>query len=372
MVELVKTVKCKVEVSTEIKPLFHDTLLKFSQACNNILKIAIDNKTSNKVKVQHLCYREIKKQYNLPANLVIRAIARVCASRKGKHKVTQFRPSSVEYDVRTFSIKFENGFYYVSLATAQGRVKNLKLSIGNYQLGLLKGQNPTSATLVWNKRKKVFYLHIVLSYPVPPPRGDRPVGVDLGINKIATASNKTEFKIKNLKSVRKHYLQVRTSLQKKGTRGAIRLLRRLSGKEKRICRQINHIISKNLIDSLKDEEYLVFENLKNIRQRVRVAKKQRRNLHSWSFGQLIDFSTYKAKAKGIAVVFLDAKNSSRQCSRCGHISKSNRRSQSLFRCVNCGFQHNADLNASINLAKRAGSNGLGCLSASPKISALTG
>jgi putative transposase len=331
-IKLVKTVKCKLEVPKEVKPILHDTLLKFSQACNDILKVSIENKTSNKVKVQHLCYREVKEKYSLPANLVIRAIARVCASRKAKHPVKKFKPTSIEYDARTFSLRFLGGYYFASLSTVKGRVKNIKLSIGNYQLGLLKGQNPTSATLVWSKRKKVFYLHIVLSNPIPPPREARKyIGVDLGINRIATASNKVKFRVKNLKQVRNHYLKVRSSLQKRGTKGAKRVLKRLSGKERRICREINHIISKQLVESLNDGECLVFENLKDIRKGVRLAKRQRRHLNSWSFGQLIDFCRYKSLQRGIRVVFVDARGSSKECSRCGYISKSNRKSQSLFR-----------------------------------------
>ncbi|HEX3034246.1 MAG TPA: transposase [Thermodesulfobacteriota bacterium] len=247
-------------------------------------------------------------------------------------------------------IKFTGGYYFVSLSTTQGRVKDIKLSIGNYQLGLLKGQEPTSATLVWDKRKKVFYLHIVLSKPVPPPRETKKyVGVDLGINRIATASNGVEFKTKNLKQVRNHYLRVMASLQNKGTRGAKRTLRRLSGKEGRICNRINHIISKQLVAPLNEGDCIVFENLKHIRQRVRLAKEQRRVLHGWSFGQLINFCTYKAVEKGNTVVSIGPRNSYRGCSRCGHVSWSNRKAQALFRWVQCGFQHNSDLNASTRM-----------------------
>jgi hypothetical protein len=54
-----------------------------------------------------------------------------------------------------------------------------------------------------------------------------------------------------------------------------------------------------------------------------------------------------------AAEFVDARYSSQCCSRCGHIDKRNRLSQSEFSCRQCGFQCNADLNASYNLARRA-------------------
>jgi transposase len=59
--------------------------------------------------------------------------------------------------------------------------------------------------------------------------------------------------------------------------------------------------------------------------------------------------SYKAEARGIAVVKVDPRHTSQMCSRCGHQARNNRRSQSLFLCRNCGYCLNADLNASYNI-----------------------
>ncbi|WP_041657758.1 zinc ribbon domain-containing protein [Marinithermus hydrothermalis] len=53
------------------------------------------------------------------------------------------------------------------------------------------------------------------------------------------------------------------------------------------------------------------------------------------------------------------RHTSRTCSRCGHTSKASRRSQARFRCEACGFQHNADWVASVNIARRALAQGAG-------------
>ena len=74
-------------------------------------------------------------------------------------------------------------------------------------------------------------------------------------------------------------------------------------------------------------------------------------MHSWNFAQLQRFIEYKAQAKGIKVVYVDARYTSQKCSRCGHTSKKNRRDQARFVCERCGFQLNADLNASRNIVK---------------------
>ena len=41
---------------------------------------------------------------------------------------------------------------------------------------------------------------------------------------------------------------------------------------------------------------------------------------------------------------------SQRCSACGHVARSRRESQALFRCIACGFAGNADVNAARNIA----------------------
>lgn len=353
-----RTVKIKLNPTPPDKLIIQQTLDACNKAMNWISEMAWQKKCFNRVALHHLLYYELRDRFNLPSQIAIALKDKICASYKADNKKKH------SFKAKAFPLNFPRTAKLVSetvisFNTIKGRLRVFMI-LGDFQKQYLRDKSwrIRESEIVYSNHK--YFLHLVVQRDEPEEtKADKPVGVDLGINRSATPSNKAKLRIKNFKSVRNHYRQVRKQLQSKGTRGAKRPLRRLSGKEKRLCKHINHIISRDLVDSLRNGEYFVFENLKGIRQRVRLAKKQRRNLHSWSFGQLIGFSTYKAKAKGIPVLFEDAKNSSRECSRCGHISKSNRMSQSLFRCVSCGFQHNADLNASINLAKRAGSIGLG-------------
>ena len=344
--KLVKTVKCKLEVSKEQNDILKETLNRFACACNDILKISLENKTTNKVRLQHLCYREIKKRYSLPANLVIRAIARVAVKRKGKKKAKFFKATSLDLDQRVFSFKERD--MTISIASHAGRLKGIKLSIGNYQLGLLKGQNPTSATVIYNKRKKCFYIHIVLEKPIETPFGSNPIGIDRGIYNLATTSNGLKFSGKQVKHIRNHYSKVRQSLQSRGTKGAKCLLKRLSGKEQRWMSNINHTISRRIVDSCKFNDVLVLEDLKYIRDRIKLAKKQRAIAHSWAFGQLGSFLEYKALEKGIPIMYIDPHYTSQRCPACYHIERSNRNSH-RFSCKSCGYVGNADIVASLNI-----------------------
>ena len=62
------------------------------------------------------------------------------------------------------------------------------------------------------------------------------------------------------------------------------------------------------------------------------------------------------KKYGITISLTNPEYTSQECSHCHHISKKNRQTQEHFHCENCGFELNADLNASINIKTRIFSN----------------
>ena len=136
------------------------------------------------------------------------------------------------------------------------------------QKSLLKGQKPTSATLV-KRRNGEYFLHVQLTGEAPEslkPKGT--LGVDLGRRRVAVDSDGTIHEATEVNRVRSHYPKVRRSAQAKGTRKSKRLLKRLSGREKRHQRAINHVISRRIVDTAKQTgRAIVLEDLEGIRQR---------------------------------------------------------------------------------------------------------
>ena len=76
---------------------------------------------------------------------------------------------------------------------------------------------------------------------------------------------------------------------------------------------------------------------------------------------------YKTQWRGGLLVPVPPQNTSRFCPCCEHVSKDNRKSQSEFFCVECGFSENADLVGAINI-KRLGIASLVCSSSSGEVS----
>jgi putative transposase len=347
--ETTRTIVLKLQPTAGQTVEIDATLKAFANACNHIADICRHIHSTNKVKVQHACYREVRQRFGLSANLTIRAIARVCAALKVPEKAhSAFRPTSIDYDARIFS--FREWDWTVSLTLLQSR-QRIETVPGAHQKRFLKGTKPTAAQLV--KREGKFFLHIQLASAAPDPIEPTGfLGVDLGIAQIATTSDDPKGhcggQVEKIR--RKNNLQ-RKRLQRRGTKGAKKKLRRLAGKEARFRRHQNHCISKTIVEAAqRTGRGIALEDLKGIRDRIRARGGDARNrLSGWSFHQLYSFLCYKATDAGIPIVQVDPRNTSRTCSMCGHCEQANRRSQAVFGCKHCGFSTNADWNAARNI-----------------------
>lgn len=351
--KLTKTVVCKLGLSGEERGKLFRTVQAFKDACNYISKVAFEKRVFNPVALHHMVYRETRSRFDLPANLAIRARDRVAKAYKlRRNKLLKFDKSSMDLDARLFRLIHKPDGIRASISTVQKRVKPL-LALGEYQRKLLSGTKPTHAVLTY--KNKWFYLHITVDYDIPEPKGENPVGVDVGMSNLLVASNGFKVKGKSVLKRREHFRQLRSSLQAKDTRSARRRLKRLGDRERRWANTVLHQVSRQFVNSLHDGDVVAMEDLNGIRNRANFRKSQRAGFHSWAFGKLQSYIRYKALERGIPVIGIDPRNTSKTCPRCGHIDGSNRKTQALFRCVSCGFQHNADWVASLNLAGRAGS-----------------
>jgi IS605 OrfB family transposase len=348
------SVKCKLQVPIELPSEIDRTLLSFADACNQILDIAKRENCWNTTKLHHKTYKVVREATRLKANHVCQAIRRVIGNAKAVKQIHEFRPTSINLDVRTF--QYIEELQTVGVTLMCGRVK-LKLSIGNYQLALLKGQSPTAATL--NKTKQGdYYINICVDLPTEPTgKTPKVIGVDLGRRDIATTSTGKSWSGKQIQAIRDRYTAVRANVQSKRTRSSRRLLRRLSGREQKFQKWLNHNISQQLVQQAKQlNAALAFEDLTNIRESLNQkprSKTERRRTNNWAFYQLRLFVGYKASIAGIPVVFVPPAYTSQTCSRCGHIhpikGKSYRNGK-VFKCGHCGFEHDADINAANNIA----------------------
>jgi len=355
--KLVRTVCVKLDVGSHDAALT-GTMRCFNEAAAWIAQVCWSEKISNTNTAHHRVYGETRTRFGLGSQLAVCARAKaVEAIKAGKQRMKetcpQFGPrGAVRYDARTFRLM---SLDRVSLSTMGGRVV-CRMLPGAHQHSMLVDPAWTigGADLVW--RDGTYFLHITQNREPPATTDSGGVlGVDLGIVQIATDSDGQSFSGAKVKGMRAYHVR-RRLVQPIKTRSARKKLRKARRRESRFSRNTNHIISKTLVAKAGAScKALSLEDLSGIRDRVTFRHEQRYQHHSWAFSQLRLFISYKAAA-GVPVVLVDARNTSRTCSICGHCEKGNRHSQASFLCRSCGFAANADDNAAVNIAHRAAVN----------------
>jgi putative transposase len=254
----------------------------------------------------------------------------------------------MRYDARSF--RFEKDRAVVGLATVAGRIKFPFTAHRQAHRWLDRADGFATADLL--RRPSGWWLHVVVDIKPPEfvPSGGV-VGIDLGINRPAVTSDAGFLGQRKWKEIEQRYFRLKRKLQSKGTKSAKRHLKKLSGRRRRFRKDCDHVLAKQIVASAGAGSVIVVENLTEIRTRTKQrGRRQRRRHHGWSYAQLRGFVEDKAEAAGDIVVSVDPRYTSQRCSKCGHVHRRNRPTQSLFRCQSCGYEVNADLNGARNVA----------------------
>lgn len=343
------TAKVKLLPTPEQARLLARTLEAANAACNYISAQAWEVQEFNQLRLHKLTYADVRNKFPLTAQVVIRAIAKVADAYKVSRKRKRvFKPhGGIAYDNRILNWRMINSS--VSIWCLGGR-QVIPFVAGSRQLELLRHQQgETDLALIDGK----FYLFAVCEIEEPRAAdvGDV-LGVDLGVTNIAADSDGEVYSSAQVNGLRYRHHKLRSKLQAKGTRSAKRLLQKRRRKETRSASDVNHTISKRLVAKAQGTgRAIAVENLSGIRARITVRKSQRATLHSWSFFQLRQFVSYKAQLAGVPIALVDPRNTSRTCPACGHVDKANRKSQSVFQCIRCGFSGLADTVAAENIRR---------------------
>jgi putative transposase len=298
-----------------------------------------------------LTYGAVRERFGLAAQLTVRCIAKVADAYKLDRKTQRtFAPlGAIAYDLHILSYTRQNTA--VSIWTLDGR-QTIPFVCGERQRQLLAyRRGETDLAYVGG----AWYLFATCEVETPEPIDvEGTLGIDLGVTNIATDSDGEIHSGKPIKNVRYRHRRLRNKLQKLGTLGSRRRLRRLSGQERRFAKHVNHCLSKRIVTKAeRTKRAIVVEDLTHIRTRIRARRSQRATLHSWAFAQLQAFLVYKAQLRGVPVHVVDPRNTSRECPSCGHTAKANRKTQASFVCTSCGFAGPADVIAAGNIAGRA-------------------
>jgi putative transposase len=380
-----RTVRIQLHPTPDQAKALDETIAQFTQAFNQVCAYGWEHQEKNGVRLHHETYRDTKVSCpGLVSDLLIQArvkatetltsaftwkkkheasyIRKVEKAKEKGYPVPQFKPVKcptsehcpVRYNIHTYTLDWKK--QSARMSTTSGKM-SIPFTVPRFS-AKYQGHGIATADLVYRNGK--YWLHVVVKVPEPDiPPTEEVIGVDLGLNRPAVTSEYRFLGNRQWKETDRKYFRIRRKLQSKGSKSAKRHLKKLSKRQARFHRDCDHVLSKRIVQNTPSGATIVLENLKDIRENSKIGRgkkdknvETKRRLHSWTFAQFYGFITYKAQERGIQVVKIDPRHTSQTCSQCGHQHRSNRKSQSLFLCKNCGYCLNADLNASINIKQK--------------------
>ncbi len=382
--------KLKLNATPEQFAQLRAVQLAYRDALNYASRYSFEHgKMSNQQKLQKAIYAELRQKYKLSSQLACNVPRQVGATYKGlwtkvkqnaqarKEGRTKKRYKGLDqapkYVSPTLTYNYERDYSFkkeqhVSILTLNGRVSVPYTGYIKHVDWIQHGAEIGAAKLWYDKPKKTFYLLVSLEVEIVNPTPETHtsvVGVDVGVRYLAVASNTkgdcTFYSGKQITPKANHSARLRKRLQHKGTRSATRRLIAMSGRERRLKQDANHVVSKRIVQRYP-HALIGLENLTDIRERTRRKKGKKASVkqrkanarHSkWAFAELHRMIAYKALVQGGMTVKVDAHYTSQACPLCGYMSKENRPSKGLlFVCQNCHYTLHADLIGARNVSLR--------------------
>jgi len=393
------TAKLKLHTTPQQFNALRATQLAYRDSLNYVSRYAFEHgKMSNAVKLQDGTYTQIRARFHLPSQMACSVPRQVGATyktlwkkmqqnamqRKAGHTKKRYKglDNAPTYVSPTLTYQNRKDYSFkqnqqVSVLTLQGRIVVPYTGFNSHVARIQRGKDISAAKLWYDKPKKQFYLLVSLEIETVDPTPETHtsiVGVDVGVRYLAVASTtrgkQAFYSGKRVVSQANHYARLRKRLQKKGTRSATRRLVAISGRERRLKQDANHVVSKRIVTQ-HPHALIGLENLTDIRERTkrrthrrkkngkgveRVSVKQRRSnavSSQWSFAELHAMVAYKAVLHGSMAIKVDAHYTSKACPVCGHTADGNRPKKGLlFVCQQCQYTLHADLVGARNVAMR--------------------
>lgn len=379
MNKITLTAKLHIYPTDEQAKVLAQSMKAYTEACDWLSQKAFETENFfSYTALQKLYYNEIRENFGLKSQMAIT----VCHSVAAKYKTvnTQLKNNPFIYvdeatDEKTYinrniywlqkpicfeasvlELQRERDWCFkentVSLNTLCGRMLMPYKSKGfekyfsdEYTFGLGR---------IIKAGKHWYFFVSVICKTAEPENYTNIVGIDRGLNNIISIADTTGYceniSGEEIKKKRNKYDRIRASLQKKGTKGAKRVLNRISGRENRWMKDVNHCLSKTLVRKYGPDALFVIEDLKDIRNSVSGNKNLNGELNSWAFYDFEEKLKYKAALIGSALIKVDAQYTSQRCPVCGNIDKKARdRTKHLYTCPSCGFSENDDIIAAMNL-----------------------
>ena len=247
---------------------------------------------------------------------------------------------SINLTEEFFDIKYGKHFdnfvkiilpYFNEKGTRALQIK-LPLKYHKHSLSLLKNNFSLRKNIQIKKVNGSYYINLIWFKEIVQRTEGSSLGIDLGYNKLITTSNG--------ETIGSELKQIYNKISNK-KQGSKSFKRSLNERDNLINYYVNQIDLYNL-------KTIVIEDLINVKHNKKYFNNK---IQRWSYVKTIDKINRTCEVNGIGMVKVSPSYTSQTCSCCGHIDKNSRKLEE-FLCVSCGYESDADINASINILNR--------------------
>ena len=357
--QMTVTAKIQLNVTTEYCEWLIATAKAYRNACNFVSEYVFRTHNLKQFSLNQELYYEIREKFGLGSQMT-QSVFKTVIARYKTIQTNQHQWIQPEFKVPQFDLVWNRDYSlnqnYFSVNTLHGRIKLTYHSKGMEKYFDKETYKFGTAKLVC--KHKQYFLHIPVTFEVSECADSgicNVVGIDRGINFIvATYDSKHQSRFvsgKTIKQKRGHYKNLRKQLQQTGTSSSRKRLKAIGQRENRWMQDVNHCVSKALVENNPEHTLFVLEDLTGIRSATeKVRVKDRYVSVSWSFYDLEQKLIYKAIQHHDKVIKVNPAYTSQCCPMCGHTEKANRNKKiHLFCCRNCGYQSNDDRIGAMNL-----------------------
>ena len=365
--EVKKEDKIKVRKSLIVEYEKNEEMEKLLEDFKNMVNFCIEKglKYGYSLKKLHEnCYKELKKRYTYHTMIystcckIAQSIIRSWKANNGKEKPVA-KKKLIRLHKSIFKIDLENDQLIVNYKPRRGI--SLKLKLSRYHKDQVKNANKIGEVLVNEK-----YVYIPLIYEVNLSEPEKFVAIDVNENNIAFVSSDGKFgKIETgIREIKVGYAEKRRKIQKiRNKRRREKLLKKYKEREQNRTKDALHKVSKFIAENFKGY-VVIMEDLKHLRRTAnrKVKKLNKYNhkiqkisvnsdfmkfrLNSFPFRKIQFYIQYKSLLNSSPVYFVNPKNTSKICFRCGGTINSSKN------CPKCGLDR--DINACLNILKMWG------------------
>jgi putative transposase len=329
-----------------------EMLETFRMMVNHAIHICLAEKIRGRLRLRDRIYKDFRERYGV-VSCYPYSVAEVAWSIVKKHRRWHRRLVAGRLMMKMDSVNYSLDYGLLNLPFRKGERILLPLRYGGWQRSFLMDPSLKKGSVTITDSSVI----VAFSKEIQQSQPETRVGLDLN-EKSTVLSDGTKYDLSVVARIHTEYGVRRSEFCARHPRDK-RLKHKFAGnlRERNRVRQVLNKTTKKIVEDAKaKKQVVVLECLKGI-SRVRRgddlhSRGSRRRINQWPFRLFQSQIAYKAAWAGVPVEFVDPRNTSNTCYRCGFVNRQLKVTERVWQCPQCGCHLDCDLNAAVNIERR--------------------